>query len=256
MRAPADPEILKLGTDMLQFTCGIDKLETPHEVLDSLHKVTSQDTRLNVLGATMLPLHWGDWSSLEKGKTVFLHRSVPDGWWEEHTELSRTHPGWGFFFAQFSLAPFTMSEVMRMIEPLASERWPFEVALKYGMRDRLNCPVGGRWVVSYWSKSVLTSRLSEKARVILFMGATFAAIRLQTLVSANVNRVGSASGLTPRELAVLRLMSFGNQVKDAADALGLGEETVRSHLKKAQMKLGARSRTHAVALAIRRRLMP
>jgi DNA-binding CsgD family transcriptional regulator len=36
----------------------------------------------------------------------------------------------------------------------------------------------------------------------------------------------------------------------------LGEETVRSHLKKAQAKLGACTRTHAVAQAIRRRLIP
>jgi hypothetical protein len=28
------------------------------------------------------------------------------------------------------------SELMRMVEPLAADRWPFELALKYGMRDR------------------------------------------------------------------------------------------------------------------------
>jgi DNA-binding CsgD family transcriptional regulator len=159
-------------------------------------------------------------------------------------------------FAQLALAPYTMSELMRMIEPLGGERWPFELALKYGMRDRLNCPVGGRWVVTYWSKSVLTPRLSEKARAILFMGATFAAIRLQKLVPANPERLGTGAALTPRELAVLRQMSLGHQLKEAAELLGLGEETVRSHLKKAQVKLGARSRTHAVAQALRRRLIP
>jgi LuxR family quorum sensing-dependent transcriptional regulator len=41
-----------------------------------------------------------------------------------------------------------------------------------------------------------------------------------------------------------------------ARALGLGEETIRSHLKKAQTKLGARSRTHAVAEALRQNLIP
>ncbi len=44
--------------------------------------------------------------------------------------------------------------------------------------------------------------------------------------------------LTPRELAVLRMVSMGHQSSDIAKALGLGEETVRSHLKKAQAKLG------------------
>jgi DNA-binding CsgD family transcriptional regulator len=159
-------------------------------------------------------------------------------------------------FAQLSLAPFTMSELMRMLEPLAIDRWPFELAFKYGMRDRFNCPVGGRWVVSFWSRSVLSQRLSEEDRAIIFMGAAFAAIRLQKIVEVHVSRIGKGVALTPRELAVLRLLSVGHQVRDAAQLLGLGEETVRSHLKKAEAKLGVRSRTHAVAQAIRRRLIP
>ena len=256
MSTPADPEVVKLGTEMLQFTSSLEDLDTPDAVLDALHKVTQKNVHLNVLGAALFPVRWGDWSGTEKGKTVFLHRSVPAGWWEEHLELSQSSPGCGFMFAQLSLAPYTMSELMRMIEPLAGERWPFELALKYGMRDRLNCPVGGRWVVTYWSKTVLTQRLSEKMRAILFMGATFSAIRLQRILPCNPDRLGTGVALTPRELSVLRMMSFGHQVKDTAELLGLGEETVRSHMKKAQSKLGVRSRTQAVAQAIRRHLIP
>ncbi len=256
MPSPVGQDVAKLGAKMLQFTSGIDKLETADEVLDTLHQVTSQACQLNVLGAALFPLHWGDWTGVEKGKTVFLHKSAPEGWWEENVELSRVHPGPGFMFAQLSIAPFTMSELMRMLEPLAIDRWPFDLALKYGMRDRFNCPVGGRWVVTYWSRNVLSNRLSEEARAILFMGGTFAAIRLQKIAGPQVCRIGKGVALTPRELAVLRLLSVGHQLKDIAKLLELGEETVRSHLKKAQTKLGVRARTHAVAQAIRRRLIP
>jgi DNA-binding NarL/FixJ family response regulator len=62
--------------------------------------------------------------------------------------------------------------------------------------------------------------------------------------------------LTPREIAVLRLMSMGGQCHDVAEALGLGDETIRSHLKKAMSKLGARNRVHAVAEALRQNLIP
>ena len=55
---------------------------------------------------------------------------------------------------------------------------------------------------------------------------------------------------------MLRSMSIGRQIKDTAEYLGLGEETVRSHLKKAEVKLGVNNRTHAVAQAIRQRLIP
>jgi len=241
---------------MLHFTCSVDQFDTPEEVLDALHKVSSGSAQVSVLGAALFPLRWGDLGSVELGKTAFLHKSAPEGWWDEHTELSRSHPGYGFMFSQMSLAPFTMSELMRMLEPLAVERWPFELALKYGMRDRFNCPVGGRWVVTYWSKTVLAPRLTEKVRAILFMGATFAAIRLQRLATPSAGRIGEGVALTPRELAVLRLLSIGHQLKETAQLLGLGEETVRSHLKKAQAKLGVRSRTQAVAQAIRRHLIP
>ena len=52
------------------------------------------------------------------------------------------------------------------------------------------------------------------------------------------------------------MVSTGAQFHDVAEELGLGEETVRSHLKKAQSKLGARTRTHAVAEALRQQLIP
>jgi predicted transcriptional regulator len=54
----------------------------------------------------------------------------------------------------------------------------------------------------------------------------------------------------------LRLVSAGAQFREVAEELGLGEETVRSHLKKAQSKLGARNRTQAVAEALRQNLIP
>jgi DNA-binding CsgD family transcriptional regulator len=249
-------DIAKLGSEMLEFVTSIDDFNTPDAVLNGLHKVAHQVYALNVLGAALFPLRWGDWSGLIEGKTVFLHKSAPEGWWGQHVELSQDNPGPGFMLAQVSLAPFTMSELMRMVEPLGVDRWPFELALKYGIRDRLNCPVGGRWVVSYWSRSALSRRLSESGRAILFMGATFAAIRLQKLVGPQVSRIAKGVALTPRELAVLRLLSVGHQIRETASLLDLGEETVRSHVKKAQTKLGVKSRTHAVAQAIRRRLIP
>ena len=50
-----------------------------------------------------------------------------------------------------------------MLEPLGIDRWPYELALKYGMRDGLMCPVGGRWVVGYWSRSVLSKTLAPRS---------------------------------------------------------------------------------------------
>ena len=134
---------------------------------------------------------------------------------------------------------------MRTLEPLGVDRWPMELALKYRMRDCFNCPVGSRWVVTFWSAKVLSQLLSEETRAILFLGATFAAIRLQKLVGPQVARIGKGAALT-----------IGCPTKEVAAQFELGEETVRSHLKKAQAKLGVHGTSHAVAQAIRQRLIP
>ena len=85
--------------------------------------------------------------------------------------------------------------------------------------------------------------------------ASAAAVRLERLVGNDVKRVGPHLCLTPRERAVLRHASAGLTVEETAEALKLGDETVRSHFKKAQSKLGTRNRTHTVAEAMRELLI-
>jgi DNA-binding NarL/FixJ family response regulator len=61
--------------------------------------------------------------------------------------------------------------------------------------------------------------------------------------------------LTPRETEVLRLLVDGLPNKEIASRLGISEHTVKFHVAAVLGKLGARSRTEAVALAIRYGLM-
>jgi len=52
--------------------------------------------------------------------------------------------------------------------------------------------------------------------------------------------------LTPREQEILSLLAQGRLYKEIAGALGIGTETVRSHLSSIYRKLHVRSRTEAV----------
>ncbi len=61
--------------------------------------------------------------------------------------------------------------------------------------------------------------------------------------------------LTRREREVLELLSEGLQLEEIAQRLGIGLETVRTHLRHAGERLGAANRTHAVAIAIRKKLI-
>lgn len=58
------------------------------------------------------------------------------------------------------------------------------------------------------------------------------------------------SDLTEREAEVLALVAKGHSVREIAARLGLSYQTVRGALSRAIKRLGARNRTHAVALWI------
>jgi LuxR family maltose regulon positive regulatory protein len=63
--------------------------------------------------------------------------------------------------------------------------------------------------------------------------------------------VNATKTLTARELEVLGLLADGLAHDEIAARLGIGSETVRTHVRKASWRLGASTRTQAVATALR-----
>lgn len=61
--------------------------------------------------------------------------------------------------------------------------------------------------------------------------------------------------LTAAECAVLQHAADGRSVPETAVLLTKGEATVKSQLLRARLKLSATNTTHAVAIALRRRLI-
>jgi LuxR family quorum sensing-dependent transcriptional regulator len=239
------------------FTDDVASTRTPDAVLNALHDFASRFMPVSVLGAARIPLQVSDWRSTRLGRDAFLHSSVPEGWWEEYAAMATREYDPGVMMARSSLMACTWTETMQMLEPIGIDRWPYEISLKYGIRDTLTCSVGRRWMVAYWSRQVLGDKvLTQPYRIILFAAASFAALRLEQLIHHDPRWMGKRTRVTPRELAALRLASTGRQTEEIAQVLGLGEETVRSHLKKVQTKLGARNRSQAVAEAIRQHLIP
>ena len=56
--------------------------------------------------------------------------------------------------------------------------------------------------------------------------------------------------LTDREREVLTLLAMGETNKTIAEKLHLSPETVRAHTRTARLRLGAKSRSHAITLAL------
>jgi DNA-binding NarL/FixJ family response regulator len=66
-----------------------------------------------------------------------------------------------------------------------------------------------------------------------------------------IPRTATGGKLTQRELDVLGLLAEGLQHEEIGRRLGISSETVRTHLRKACDRLGAATRTQAVATALR-----
>jgi DNA-binding NarL/FixJ family response regulator len=76
--------------------------------------------------------------------------------------------------------------------------------------------------------------------------------RIPPEVAADLAEHAGESGLTEREMEVLRLIAAGNANKEIAAQLSITEETVKSRVSNILSKLGANDRTHAVTIGLKR----
>ena len=61
---------------------------------------------------------------------------------------------------------------------------------------------------------------------------------------------GRTARLSGQELSVLRALAQGSSTEEIAERLVVSPHTVRTHVKNGMRKLGARTRAHAVAIAL------
>ena len=97
--------------------------------------------------------------------------------------------------------------------------------------------------------------LARTAAADLLTRAVRAALAQESFVDPAVPPPGSRGKLTRRQREILQLLANGESTTVAARELGLSEETVKTHTRNALARLGARNRTHAVAIAMREALV-
>ncbi|MGA3234877.1 MAG: response regulator transcription factor [Bryobacteraceae bacterium] len=99
----------------------------------------------------------------------------------------------------------------------------------------------------YLLKNMPPSELAEAIRQV-YKGKK----RVPPEVAAHLAEHMSDEDLTAREIEVLRKVAGGNRNRDIAELLFISEETVKVHIKHIMDKLGAKDRTQAIAIAVRR----
>ena len=103
----------------------------------------------------------------------------------------------------------------------------------------------GRPVAVQWAASAETVSGGRRVLFVALSASRWGA-RLRRIAEPEPQ----GRGLSPRELEVVRLVSLGSSGPEIADELHISHETVRSHVRNAMQKLGARSRAHLVARAL------
>jgi PAS domain S-box-containing protein len=132
--------------------------------------------------------------------------------------------------------------------PLASaEDWDAALASgRFAGETDLVCADGGRVSVQWGaSTEVVTGR-----RLVLFVVLSTSRWGPRFRRAASPEPEPEPRTLTAREREVVRLVAHGNTGPEIADELLIAHDTVRTHVRNAMTKVGARSRAHLVAKAL------
>lgn len=94
----------------------------------------------------------------------------------------------------------------------------------------------------------------------VLLAAVRAVARGRTYIDPSVGRrlveaKSAHEDLTPREIEVLRQLALGRSNKEIADALSIGDETVKTHVGNVLAKLQAENRAQAIVQALKRGLV-
>ena len=100
---------------------------------------------------------------------------------------------------------------------------------------------------AYVLKSLVRTEILDTIRLV-YAGEK----RIQADVAADMAKHTADAALTSREIQVLQLVGSGYANKAISAKLDINEETTKTHIKNILAKLGARDRTHAVNLGLKR----
>jgi LuxR family quorum sensing-dependent transcriptional regulator len=127
-------------------------------------------------------------------------------------------------------------------------------ASEFGLADGLVVPIqsvdGAHAAFSFGGERL---EISEKDAAALAFVTNFAAGHLLTIVSRRT--LGRQSRLTPREIDCLLWSAEGKTDWEISKILGISRPTVLKHMASARQKLGAMNKAHAVAMAMRSKLV-
>ena len=229
------------------------------ELIDSLDRTSNIDAALdttmrglNRFGfETLLVLNLPN--SNQRFDQVALGTRWPSEWWTIYNDGDYIHADPVLRHLRGTDRPFEWRDVH--YDP---EREPRGAEL---MRLRQEFGFGRAMVVPAWGEEGQKCCVSMSGRRPELDGCTWPAVHLMASYAFHrVSQLRSRGAvrkpeLTPREHEVLTWVAHGKSAWEIGEILAIAKRTVDEHAQTAFRKLGAVNRTHAVALALRDRLI-
>jgi LuxR family quorum sensing-dependent transcriptional regulator len=190
----------------------------------------------------------------QRFEEVMLVNRVPSEWLEIYLEKQYVHVDHAIRFCKQTVHPFKWEDV-----PYDPECEPRTYSVVCGVREfrltqallvPVHGPLGAEGFV--WMGSGCKLNLPPHHKQIIHLVALYAFDRIRCLCSSVFKR---AAALTPREREVLKWIARGMSAWEIGETLNIGNRTVEGHAQMAFRKLGAANRAHAVAIAVRDRLI-
>ena len=225
------------------------------DVLNALDRHIARPQRADVYAAWRSTINDRD-SSYLLGRNVFVHASVPKGFYPEFVR-AYTHYGHTpmALHARLNATPtlLTWHDHRQRLKLTGDGLWFHELAERYGMLDGLYCS-HWQWTIGFWAPTIF--KPTDDDRKILDIAAYFAAARMEQLMAARKKKLDSVHAtLSPREQLSLIRYSLGDSEQEIADRLGVSTGRVNNLLNAARKKLKAKSRPHAVRIAVLARMI-
>ena len=235
---------------IFELILAFERYDTSTARLDDLDAVVHDELGIHVTGFMVLPYNLQ--KAIERPSDYFTpHKSLPIDWLEEWTQVTRRAPDIAVCHAMSQLLVFTDTELSQKLNPVGEARAAIDLKFRFGARERIICPVSGKWIFGYWSKHPVT--LTDTQKHVLQLGA-------ETCCHMYYRLVGDPQSeelrLTMRERTILSLASLGKDAGEIAEYLDISPETVRAHTAHCRQKLGSHTIAGAVGAAMRNRLIP
>jgi LuxR family quorum sensing-dependent transcriptional regulator len=235
------------GRDAFEFLEGLDALSSAGQVLDNMQAAVAR-YGLDTLLFMGLP------NPDQRFDDIVLGRRWPKEWFQIYAQRGYVHVDPVIRHLRRTPMPFEWSEVR--FDP---EREPRAAELMgrrkdFGFDGALVVPIpgpaGSMACVSMGARKLI---LTPRDRRPLHLMAYYAFERVAGFRQAQLP--ARRRSLTDREREVLSWAAVGKSAWEISEILSIAERTVNEHAQTAFRKLGAANRTHAVALAIRDRLI-